>query len=163
MFRKFDICRISSQKLLHRFKFASKVEIPAHSFAMHVNKMLNCVLQSSQATKNLDVIFVKGEQLRIDAGFFESTWRIHNKLLTYDGAHEMAFCEEDTPDYKDYKHPFAFDHVGLQLWDIMLSQLMASGEHPRVAAEEAWLKSMARARLSQMPRSVMSLETSRRG
>jgi hypothetical protein len=157
-FCKFDLCRTPKQELSHQFKFANKVGVPPHSFAIHVNKMLNCFLQSSEATKHMDMTFVEGEQLQIDAGFFESTWQIHNTWLTYDGAHETAFCQEHTSDYQD---PFTCDHVILQLWDIILSQLMTSGEHPRVAAEEAWLKSMARARLMQMPRSVGCFGTSR--
>jgi hypothetical protein len=119
---------------------------------MHVEKMLKCLLSSSEATKHMGLTFVDGEQLRIDAGCFDNIWQIHNKWLTCEGAHETAFCEEDV---SDCSSTFICDHVVLQLWDIMISQLMATGEHPRVAADEAWLKSMARARLSQMPRSVM--------
>jgi hypothetical protein len=45
----------------------------------------------------------------------------------------------------------------------MISQLMASGDHASVAEEEGWLKSMARDRLSQMPRAVECTTTARRG
>lgn len=151
MFRKYDQCRTPGEELLHRFKFAKKVNIPDHDFAAHMNKMLTCLLQSSEATKNMEISFVEGEQLRIDAGFFGTTWRMHDKWLTYEGAHESAFCEEEA---SNFQYPFACDHAVLQLWDIMLSQLMATGEHPRVTANEAWLKGMARARLSQMRRWV---------
>jgi hypothetical protein len=152
MFRQFKLCRTPGEELLHRFKSANKVDVPTHSFAMHVSTMLKRLLSSSPATKNMGISFVNGEQLRIDAGFFEGTWQIHNKWLTYQGAHETAFCEEEG---SDSSCTFTCDHVVLQLWDIMLSQLIATGEHSRVAEEEAWLKSMARARLSQMPRSVI--------
>jgi hypothetical protein len=160
MFREYNMCRTPSEELLHRFKFASKAEVPSQSFAMHVSKMLRCLLQSSPATENMKIVFVNGEQLRIDAGFFEGTWQIHDKWLTCEGAHETAFCEDDPSNDQEL---FTCDHVVLQLWDIMLSQLVATGEHPGVAAQEAWLKSMARARLSQMLRSVSCFETIREG
>jgi len=151
MLRKHDLCRTPGEELLHRFKFAKKVDVPDHSFAKHVHRMLSCLLQSAEATKNMKISFVDGAQLRIDAGYFGDTWRIHNKWLTYEGAHESAFCEERA---SDHQYPFACDHAVLHLYDIMLSQLTATGKHPRVAAEGAWLKGMARARLSQMPRWV---------
>ncbi|KAF2829630.1 hypothetical protein CC86DRAFT_435472, partial [Ophiobolus disseminans] len=149
MLRKYDLCRTPGEDLLHRFRSAKKASIPDHSFPKHVHKMLTCLLQSDEATKNMKISFVDGAQLRIDAGFFGGTWRIHNKWMTHEGAHESAFCEERA---SDHQYPFACDHAVLQMYDIMLSQLTAAAEHPRVAAKEAYLKSRARARLSQMPR-----------
>lgn len=160
MLRKYDLCRTPGEELLYRFKYAKTVSIPSHSFAMHVDKMLRYLLECSPAMKGMEVTFVDGESLQIDAGFFGSTWRVHNKWLTYDRAHEHAYCDELASD--DQK-AFVCDHVVLQLWDIMISQLMASGDHASVAEEEGWLKSMARARLSQMPRAVECSTTARRG
>jgi hypothetical protein len=156
MLRTHDLCRTPNEELIHQFSLARKIDIPHHTFAMHVGKMLTALLQSPEATKHMKIMFVDGEQLRIDAGFFETTWRIHGRWLTYQGAHEAAYCEEEA---SDQQHLFTCDHYVLELWDIMLSQLAAAGEHPRVAAEEAWLKSLARARLSQMPRSVQCVPT----
>jgi len=99
----------------------------------------------------MEIRFVDGARLRIDASFFGKTWRVHDKWLTYEGAHESAFCDERA---SNQQYPFACDHAILQLYDIMLSQLTATREHSRVAAKEAWLKGMARARLSQMLRWV---------
>jgi hypothetical protein len=127
---------------------------------MHADRLLRCLLQSHSTTEGMNVVFVNGEQLRLDAGFFDNTWQIHNKWLTWEGAHETAFCEDNRSD--DYEL-FSCDHVVLQLWDIMLSQLVATGDHPEVAAQEAYLKSLARARVSQMPRSVSCSETTSKG
>jgi hypothetical protein len=158
--RKYNLCRTPSEELLHRFKSATKAKVPNQSFAMHVSKMLRCLLLSFIATKAMKIEFVNGEQLRIDAGFFENTWQVHNKWLTWEGAHETAFCDDDPSDNQEL---FTCDHVVLQLWDIMLSQLIATGNHPQVASHEAWLKGMARSRLSQMPRSVSCFETDKIG
>jgi hypothetical protein len=121
--------------------------------------MLKCLLQSFGATDGMNITFVNGEQLRIDAGFFDNTWQIHNKWLTWEGAHKVAFCEDDREDDQEF---FTCDHVVLHLWDVMLSQLVATGDHPQVAAREPWLKSMAQARVSGMPRSVSCSETTRK-
>ncbi|KAI4956712.1 hypothetical protein J4E86_005182 [Alternaria arbusti] len=105
----------------------------------------------------MELTFVAGEHLNIDAGFFAGIWKVHSKWLTWAGAHEQAFCEEDGSGI------FSCDHAVLQLWDIMISQLIATGKHPRIATEERWLKSMARIRLSQMPRSVACRSTQKKG
>jgi hypothetical protein len=50
----------------------------------------------------MNITFVNGEQLRIDAGFFDNTWQIHNKWLTWEGAHKVAFCEDDREDDQEF-------------------------------------------------------------
>lgn len=160
MLRKYDLCRTPGEELLRRFKYAKPVDTRAGSFAMHVDTMLRCLLHSSSATKDMKLVFVEGETLKIDAGYFGMTWRVHDKWLTYDGAHEHAYCEHLS---SDNHNTFVCDHVVLQLWDIMIAQLKATGEHPDVAKKEAWLKGMARARLSQMPRAVQCGSTTKRG
>lgn len=105
----------------------------------------------------MELTFVAGEHLNIDGGFFAGIWKVHSKWLTWAGAHEQAFCEEDESGI------FSCDHAVLQLWDIMISQLIATGKHSRIATEERWLKSMARIRLSQMPRSVACRSTQKKG
>ena len=122
--------------------------------------MLECLLRSCPATQAMNLSFVKGEHLNIDAGFFAGTWKVHNKWLTWEGAHDQAFCEENQSSGGEL---FSCDHAVLQLWDIMISQLMANGEHPQVTADERWLKSMARSRLLQMPRSVECAPTEKKG
>jgi hypothetical protein len=160
MFREYKLFRTPREELMHRFKFAVKAEIPDQSFTMHVSRMLRYLLQKSSTTEGMDITFVHGEQLRVDAGFFDNIWQIHNKWLTWEGAHETAFCEDAR---EDDQQNFTCDHVVLQLWDIMLAQLVATGDYPQVAGKESWLKSMARARVSQMPRSVPCSETMREG
>jgi hypothetical protein len=82
MLSRYFLCRTPADELLHRFKFAKVVEVPSDNFAAHVNRMLRCLLLSSPATKDMDLTFVDGEHLHIDAGFFATTWRVHNKWLT---------------------------------------------------------------------------------
>jgi len=121
--------------------------------------MLTYLLQSFEATKNMKLTFVEGDRLRIDAGCFDLTWRVHNKWLTHAGAHETAYCDEPLC---DDQRLFTCDHAVLELYDIMLSQITADGEHPRVAAKVPWLRSMARSRLLQMPRAVTCVPTDRK-
>jgi hypothetical protein len=160
MLRKYDLCRTPGEEVLHRFKFAKTVDVPSHTFAVHISTMLKCLLQSSAHTKDMGVSFVDGEMLNIDTGLFASTWRFHNRWLTYDGAHRDVYCEDSAA---GNEHSFVCDHVVLQLWDIMIGQLMASGDYPSIAEHEGYLKSMARARLSQMPRAVKCCKTSSAG
>lgn len=109
---------------MHRFRFAKEMDIPDHIFARHVDKMLRCLLGSTPATKHLNVVFVDGENLRVDASFAESTWRIHAKWLTHEGAHGSSFCEEEATNHNP---GFVCDDIVLQLWDIMISQFAFLG------------------------------------
>jgi len=147
-------------ELLHRFKSAEIAKTRDDPFALYMQHLLMCLLRSSPATKAMGLCFVKGEHLNIDAGFFVSKWKVHSKWLTWEGAHEQTFCEEDQ---RSPGQLFSCDHAVLQLWDIMISQLMADGGYPQVVANERWLKSMARSRLSEMPRFVRRSATNKKG
>lgn len=80
----------------------------------------------------MKIVFVDGAQLHIDADYFGGTWRIHDKWLTHEGAHESAYCEERA---SHHQYSFACDHAILQIYDRMFLQLTATGEHHRVAAK----------------------------
>ncbi len=151
MLSKYNLCRTPNEELQHRFQSACVIEVPNTVFATHVDRMLRSLLQSSPITKDMKLTFVNGESLQVDVGFFGETWRLHDKWLTYEGAHENAYC--DVTDVKE-DELFACDHAVLQLWDIMISHLKSTGEHTRINTKEGWLKSMARSRLSEMPRAV---------
>jgi hypothetical protein len=159
MLRKYDLCRTPAEEVLHRFKFAKVVVVPKTSFSEHVSHVLTCVLQCFQGTKSMEISFVEGARLRINASCFGPTWRIHNRWLTHAGAHETTYCDEPP---SDDQQPFTCDHTVLEVYDITLSQLAADSEHHRVAAKESWLKSMAGARLPQMPRAVIYNTTDRK-
>ncbi|KAF2131165.1 hypothetical protein P153DRAFT_395549 [Dothidotthia symphoricarpi CBS 119687] len=160
LLRKFHLCRTPSEELHHRFKSAKVVKVPDNDFAAHMDWMLRCLLHSSVNTSAMKLTFVDGKHLQIDANYFATTWKIHQKWLTHDGSHEKVFCEEMRTDEHD---TFLCDHAVLQLWDTMISQLIATGEHDCIAEEKAWLKSLARGRLSQMPRSVECITNDKRG
>jgi hypothetical protein len=116
------------------------VNVLHDNFAAHVDRMLRCPLRSCSATKDMGLTFVNGEHLNIDAGFFANQWKIHSKWLTWVGAHENTYCEELQ---LDESGPFSCDHAVLQLWDTMISQLIATGVHTGIMAEEGRIKSMA--------------------
>ena len=159
--RKYFLCRAPKDELLHRFKSAKLVKFTRKTgdpFAIYMRKLLKTLLLSSSATQDMNLSFVEGEHLNIDAGFFAGTWKVHNKWLTWEGAHDQAFCED-----QPLGELFSCDHAVLQLWDVMISQLMANGEHPQVVSEERWLKSMARSRLAEMPRVVRCSPTVNKG
>ena len=151
MLKKHDLCRTPSEELLHRFRSANAIEVPKTTFATHIDWMLRSLLKASPETKEMKLNFVDGRSLQIDAGFFDDTWRVHDKWLTYDGAHGDTFCDETDGEHSKV---FACDHAVLQLWDTMIAQLKSAGKHPRISTAEPWLKSMARGRLSQMPRAI---------
>lgn len=160
MLSSFRLCRTPVQELLHRFDSAEEVSLPETTFALHVNRMLSCLLLSYEDTKDMDFVFVDGRQLDQDASFSGTKWKMHSKWLTYEGTHGRIFCEErDSED----ENPYLCDHVVLQLWDIMMSQLAATGNYPGTTAKQPWLLTMARSRLAQMPRSVHCARTDRTG
>lgn len=108
----------------------------------------------------MELTFVDGEHLDIDAGFFAMMWKVHNKWLTWDGAHEHVYCDEDQG--RD-SNIFLCDRAVLRLWEIMISQLIATGDYPQIATDEGLLKSLANKRLLQMPRSVQCSPAEKKG
>ncbi|RAR04343.1 hypothetical protein DDE82_004547 [Stemphylium lycopersici] len=160
MLSRYFICKTPAEELLHRFKSAQVVVLPDDTFAAHVNRMLRCLLQSHPVTRHMELTFVDGEHLDIDTGFFATTWKVHNKWLTWEGAHEHVYCDEDQ---REGSNMFLCDHAVLRLWDIMISQLIATGDYPRISIDEGLLKSLANKRLLQMPRSVQCSPTERKG
>ncbi|KAL1792381.1 hypothetical protein ACET3X_008888 [Alternaria dauci] len=157
--KSYYLCSTPRDELFRRFKSATPVDIPSNSFAKHVSKMLECLLMSSPLTKDMKLKFVDGEHLDIYA-CFTTEWSIHSKWLSWEGAHDQTFCEENQPAESG---PFTCDHAVLQLWNIIISQLTATGNYPQVSTKEHWLKSMAMTRLSQMPRSVECNPTQKKG
>ncbi|KAI8934992.1 hypothetical protein NX059_008658 [Plenodomus lindquistii] len=180
------LCRTPAEELRHRFESAGVVQVPQHSFALHMERLLRCLLSSSPAMERMELNFVEGGSLDIDAGFFAETWKIHDKWLTHEGVHNgvsnytsgetpqneregifdvgqevpRTFCDETSPGPHD---TFACDHAVLELWDIMIAQLMDTGNHPDISLAARHLKSLARARVAQMPRHVACTTTTTKG
>lgn len=107
----------------------------------------------------MDLEFVEGSELGIDVAFYASTFKIHAKWLTYDGVHSDSLCEENAPSNNE---PFSCDHAVLKLWELMLYQLVASGDE-EIAKHEGQLRELAQIRLPQIPRRVTCAPTDRRG
>lgn len=162
LLRMHQLCRTPAEELRHRFESAVPIQIPQDSFSKHVERMLRCLLLSFPAIETMEISFVDGAHLQIDAGFFTSKWRIHGKWLTHQGAHERerAFCDEEAPGPHDI---FLCDHAVLELWDIMITQLVDTGDYPTISQAESHLKSLGRARVSQMPRHVICTTTLAKG
>jgi hypothetical protein len=135
--REYQLCRTPAEERQHLFEAARNVYIPKTNFAAHVYRILRCLLQSSPLTSNMKLAFIDGQNLDIDAGFLAPTWKIRKKWLTAKGTHENVYCEEDR---SDEQNMFSCDHVVMDLWDIIISQLTTAGEHPLVSTQEAWLK-----------------------
>jgi len=104
--------------------------------------------------------FVDGRHLDVNVGLFADTWKMHDKWLGWEGAHEHSLF--DTESAEDAQL-FTCDHAVLKLWDMMMSQLMASQAHHEIAVQEGNLRDLARFRLSQTPRSIECTQTDRQG
>jgi hypothetical protein len=119
--------------------------------------MLKCCLQSHFSTLKME--FVEGSELGIDVAYSAPIFKIHAKWVTYDGVHNESLCEEDSPSNNE---PFSCDHAVLELWELMLYQLVASG-HEQAAKLEGKLRGMARFRLPQIPRRITCVPTDKSG
>lgn len=157
---KFGLCRTPQDELLTRFKYAGVVAAPTTRFATHVEWMLRRVLHASPVTRDMRLHFVNGMSLDVNVGLFADEWRIHNKWLTWDGAHEHSVC--DAPNTKELE-TFTCDHAILKLWDMMMTQLVVSKDYSDVMMQGDNLRAMARGRLAQTPRSIKCAQTERRG
>jgi hypothetical protein len=160
MLQKHGLCSTPQDELMKRFKFAKVEEIPATSFATHMRWMLTALLKASPATESMKLIFVDGMHLEVNVGLFQHEWRVHDNWLTWQGTHENSFCDT-TP--TDEPETFTCNHAVLKVWDMMMTELMASEHHSEIAAQERELREMARIRLSQMPRSVGCVQTDKKG
>jgi hypothetical protein len=124
-------------------------------FAQNMQWMVQCCIQSHETTNSMDFEFVDGKDLIIDSVYLQQMWKIHNKWLTFDGAHPHPhpekFCDQRFPSEKD---TFYCDHAVVQLWINMVSQLLAIEPATLSTHDEALLESMMRTRISQMPRGV---------
>jgi len=152
--------RTPQEELQHRFSRAAVVETPNNMFAQNMQWMVQCCIQSHEATKSMGFEFVDGKDLAIDSAYFRPMWKFHSKWLTFDGTHPNACCDQHHPKEKD---PFCCDHAVLQLWSHMISQLMATELTTLTARDEALLTSMTRTRISQMPRGVQCARNGKRG
>lgn len=160
MLQKHGLCRTPQDELMRRFKFTKVVDIPATSFATHMNWMLTALLNASPATGSMKLLFVDGMHLEVNVGLFQHEWRVHDNWLTWQGTHRNSFCDT-TP--TDEPETFTCDHAVLKVWDMMMTELMSSEHHSEIAAQERELREMARIRLSQMPRSVGCVQTDKKG
>lgn len=106
--------------------------------------------------------FVEGSDLGIDVALIDSVWKIHHRWLTFDGANYDTYCEEAAPT-ETGNEVFNCDHAILQLWGLVLSQIVATDGNHAIAKNKSRLKSLASVRLSQMPRNIVCAPTSRRG
>ena len=159
LLEKYGLCRTPQSELLKQFDTTEIVEIPPTRFATHMNWMLKAILKASPATEHMELMFVDGHFLDVDVGLFGDEWKIHDKWLTWQGTHADSFCGTTS----DEPETFTCDHAVLRVWDMMMTQLMASKKHSKIASQEGKLREMGRFRLPQMPRSVDCLQTGKRG
>ncbi|KAF2866205.1 hypothetical protein BDV95DRAFT_649757 [Massariosphaeria phaeospora] len=160
LFRKLNLCRTPEEEQQYRFSQARIVEVPDEEFAQNVSWMLQCCIHAHPATQFIGFELVDGKNFETDAFYVKPTWKLNSRWFTYEGAHLDAYCQEARP---DETRPFSCDHTVLWLWEYMIAGLIAQGEHPRITKAENWLKTMARTRLLQMPRSIKCTRTGRKG
>lgn len=108
-------------------------------------------MQMEDTTANMEYSFVGGQDLPFDVDLFESSWKIHDKWLTFEGAHQDTVCDQESRLAGD---GFSCDHAVLQLWDKMLARVRSDPAYVQITKHEGRLKDLARIKLLQMPRSV---------
>jgi len=151
LLRYHNLCRTPQEEQKHRLLKSQEVAVPDSIFAKNLDWMLRCCLLSYPRTQGIQIKYVSGEGLGIDVALHDSTVGINERFLTYAGSHGDEVCGEAEP---SDTHPFACDHVAIQLWDNILSFLPDTTDHASHVTDEPRLKSMVAKRLAQMVRSV---------
>jgi hypothetical protein len=149
--RRYRLCRTPFEEQQHRFENAHPVGVPNTIFATHIEWMLLCCFASDESTRNMQLVFVQGNDLGVDVAKSGSVWKIQSDWLVYDKMHQHAFCEAKSPAETGL---FSCDHVVLWLWDLILAQNVANDRKHDITKTEGYLKGRAITRLSQMPRNI---------
>jgi hypothetical protein len=130
-------------------------------FALHIEWMLQCILQADISTSSMTMEFIDGQDLGVDVVYSDQHFKIDAKWISYEGAHRTRnFCDESPP---TEKKPFTCDHVIRKLWGLMVAQMMARSDDTNIARLEDWYREMAEHRLSSMPRAIICTDTDRGG
>ncbi|KAF3008937.1 hypothetical protein E8E13_011349 [Curvularia kusanoi] len=154
------LCRTPQQEQMRRFQSSPAVDPPETSFAVHMSWMIKALVLTFPVTARKELVFVDAKSLNVDVVLFDNEWRIHNKWLTWQGAHKSSFCGASPTDEPE---AFLCDHAVLRVWDMMMAQLMASDHHIKNAAQELELREIARLGLARMLRSIECVETLQKG
>lgn len=160
MLRYYKLCRTPQEELKCRFADAETVSLPDTCFAKNLQWMFQCCLRSHPDTKDMTLEYVREEGLGIDVLINGSILKISDRFLTYDASHSINTCGDPEPSDTS---PFCCDHLILELWDNITWQLPVTPESQANMKDELRTKSLVAKRLSQIPRLVKCMQTSRQG
>ncbi|KAF2497546.1 hypothetical protein BU16DRAFT_317363 [Lophium mytilinum] len=170
MFRHHKLCRTPDEERYHRFHKAALSDLSnATCFAKHMLQTLAACLHSDPATSDMKFKFVNTGDLGLDVIYLREgkeragkeregkEWKINDKWLTFDGAHEHTSCVLNQDDTKLYllHDLFLCDHAAASLFRIMIDELSAEDTHSTSVKElKIRLESISSIRIPQMVRAV---------
>lgn len=128
------LCRTPQQEQMERFRSSPAVDPPETSFAVHMSWMIKALVLEFPVTARKELVFVDAKSLNVDVALFENEWRIHDKWLTWQGVHRGSSCGTRTTDEPE---AFLCDHAVLRVWDMMMTQLLASDYHSRILLKKS--------------------------
>ncbi|KAF2803634.1 uncharacterized protein BDZ99DRAFT_168163 [Mytilinidion resinicola] len=160
MFCRHHLCRTPDKERYHRFHKAALSDLSnATCFANHMLQTLAACLRSDPATSDMKLSFVDTRDLGLDVIYLrkERMWKINDKWLTFDGAHEHTACVLDQDDTRFHllHELFLCDHAATSLFRIMIDELSGqdTGNTP-LKELKIRLESNGSIRIPQMVRAV---------
>ncbi|KAF1977762.1 hypothetical protein BU23DRAFT_657180 [Bimuria novae-zelandiae CBS 107.79] len=147
-----QLCRTPMEEQHHRLATARRISTLTDPFAQHVAWFLKFCFASDKSTRKIKWQFVEGSYIDIDVAWVEDKIIIHDKYINNVQAYEGSFQHEALSPFSE---SYAYNVV-LWLWDLVLAQLVSSGQHPETIKKESWLKVMVRTQLGRNPRAVTS-------
>jgi len=166
LFRKWDLCRTPEEERLRRFQTAVVVKVEMTIFATSMIHALKACLRMHDLTKELDFVFVNGQDLHIDALFSREgkMWKIDQRWITVEGTHQDTYCDQ----YKQetMAEVFCCDHAVIALFGILVDSMggaqsnQDSGYHER---QVKLIKSTVIGKLAHMPHAISISQTDQAG
>ncbi|OCL08624.1 hypothetical protein AOQ84DRAFT_388718 [Glonium stellatum] len=163
LLRHYKVCRSPDEERQKRFRTAKATTQEPTTFSKHMIRSLNACLVTHKSTAAISIAFVEdNDDLGIDVLYSndDKRWNIHEKWLTYEGAHEHTLCDRPDSDLGQtsadpMSDGFYCDHAVISLFSLMIDQLPENNGRVSFPADiKHFLKSIATVRMPQMVREV---------
>jgi hypothetical protein len=154
MLQRFDLCSTVWTEASKRFQRAKTVTIGTDSFSQHVMHAMRALVAQEPSLGGLEIVPVDSGNLGIKADYHRGKFKIDSKWFTYEGSHESSFCEHASEGAPELKRNFTCDHVVMSLWEHLLFSFRDRSYDSLYSSRQAFLTSVARAKLQQMPRTI---------
>lgn len=147
--------RTVEEEQVELFKDAEVCASPESAFAKTTDWALKACLALSKATRNIQVLYVKGPVGKLDVSYDagHGTLKIHRRWLDFDAMRQEASCREWFPDTITEKNaPFLCNHAVEELLYLSISSIFKSSSTLRMA-EMRYMR-QARRLLRLLPHSI---------